>query len=221
MDSSGTTQGPGSRAQSPGEKTLEGVIDELSRQGILMLSDAKLPSVVSLVVGAPVKGSWWGHPKGHLIYSISQDLSDHSDVLETKLLSGKVTFVHRRLWPALLAACRGREPWQLQGLPGEALRLLEIVEEKGQMGLDILPANQLNHAGEAARELERRLLVRGTEVHTKAGAHSKILETWDHWARKVGSVETPKAPARGREELETIVLNLNRRFGANAKLPWQ
>ncbi len=196
-------------------------MDELSRQGILMLSDAKLPSVVSLVVGAPVKGSWWGHPKGHLIYFISQELSDHPDVLETKLLSGKVTFVHRRLWPALLAVCRGRESWQLQGLPGEGVRLLEVVREKGRVGLDTLPAGQLKRLGEAARELERRLLVHGTEIHTKAGAHSKILESWDHWARGVGFVDTPRAPASGREELETIVHDLNGRFSATARLPWQ
>jgi len=73
------------------------------------------------IVGAPVPGSWWGHPLGQKIYHVSQQLSAHRDVLETKLVSGKVTFVHRILWPALLGVATAREPWQLQRLSGGTL----------------------------------------------------------------------------------------------------
>lgn len=212
---------PRSQAQSPRHEALERVKNALHSHGLLMLSDAKLPSVLSLVVGAPVKGSWWGHPMGHLIYFISQELGDGPDVLETKLLSGKVTFVHRRLWSALLAVCRSRESWQLQGLPREELTLLEKVTEKGRISLDTLPTTQPEEVRNAARELERRLLVHGTEIHTEAGAHSKILESWDHWAKEVGFVDTARALASGRAELETIVHDLNIRFSASARLPWQ
>jgi hypothetical protein len=196
-------------------------MDELRSEGILMLSDAKLPSVVGLVVGGPMKGSWWGHPKGHLIYFIGQELSDHPEVLDTKLLSRKVTFVHRRLWPTLLAACRGQEPWQLQGISGEAAWLLEFVEKKGRVSLDSLPATGPKRIREGARELERRLLVHSTEVHTKTGAHSKILQTWDHWTKSVGMTHGKMNPTLARRELETLVLDWKRRFNATAKLPWQ
>ena len=221
MESNDGTRSLRLRAQSPRDKTLQKVMDKLRHQGILLMSDAKLPSVVSLVAGGPVRGSWWGHPRGDLIYFISQELSEHPKVLETKLLSGKVTFVHRRLWPTLLAVCRGRESWQLQGLSGEAVRLLGIVTEKGRVRLDAVPAIGQKPSREAARELERRLLVRSTEVHTKTGAHSKVLEAWDHWTRRAGIPVERKTPAVGKKELETAVFDLNRRFGADAKLPWQ
>ena len=92
--------------------TFEEVLSQLERTGLLLLSDSAIPSLVQLVVGQPVRGSWWGHPQGHAIYALSARLGDHEDVLIVKLVGGKVTFVHRKLWPALLAVARSGEPWQ-------------------------------------------------------------------------------------------------------------
>ena len=36
--------------------------ETLAECGLLLESDAKLPSVAGLVACAPVRGSWWGHP---------------------------------------------------------------------------------------------------------------------------------------------------------------
>ena len=54
------------------------------------------------IAGAPIRGSWWGHAKGHEIFEIAEAVSESSDVLVCKLVDGKVTYVHRRLWPAFV-----------------------------------------------------------------------------------------------------------------------
>jgi hypothetical protein len=54
------------------------------------------------VAGGPIRGSWWGHPKGHEIFRLAEAVANSGDVLVCKLIEGKVTWVHRRLWPALV-----------------------------------------------------------------------------------------------------------------------
>lgn len=61
-----------------------------------------VPSLAEAIVGHPIRGSWWGHPKGREIFRASRAVADSPDVLVCKLVDGKVTFVHRRLWPALV-----------------------------------------------------------------------------------------------------------------------
>jgi hypothetical protein len=60
-----------------------------------------LPSLAEAVAGGPIRGSWWGHPKGRAIYAACEAVEASADVLRCKLVDGKVTYVHRRLWPAL------------------------------------------------------------------------------------------------------------------------
>ncbi len=84
---------------------------ELKRSGLLLLADRRLPSITTFVVGKPIRGSWWGHHKGREIFQVVSQIADHPDVAVTKLISGKVTFVHRKLWPALLTIGTAREPW--------------------------------------------------------------------------------------------------------------
>src|SRR5262245_35006595 len=110
--------------------TCETVLAELAREGLLLESDSCLPSVTSLVAGAPVRGSWWGHRRGRAIYAVLQALADDGEVLFTKLVGGKVTLVHRRLWPALVGVALARAPWQLRGLTEPARRLLARVERE-------------------------------------------------------------------------------------------
>lgn len=95
---------------------LADLVARLEADGLLMLSDAKRPSVVSLVIGGPARGSWWSHPKGREIYTVLEQLGEHPDVLAVKLIDNKVTFVHRRLWPAVLAIARARDDVQIKGL---------------------------------------------------------------------------------------------------------
>ena len=86
----------------------------LSEQGLLLQQDKVLPNVVALVTGETLSGSWWQHPQARAIFQSLGELADHPDVLLTKLVSGKVTLVHRRLWPAVLAVAIAREPGNLR-----------------------------------------------------------------------------------------------------------
>src|SRR5712692_6736430 len=150
-------------------------IDVLRERGLLLLADNTLPSLTRLVAGEPIRGSWWGHPKAHAIFHASTALARHPDAIAIPLVAGKMTFVHRRLWPALLAVARARDPWQTSRLSAPARALLKRLGASGE----------LQASGAAVRELERRLLVKSREVHTESGAHAKIIEPWERWARRV------------------------------------
>lgn len=185
-------------------------IEALREHGLLLVADNVLPSLATLVAGGPIRGSWWGHPKGHAIFRAAEALSDHPEALVVRLVSGKVTFVHRRLWPALLRAACALEPWQTRGLSKAARALLEHVTAEGRV----------QGRGEPARELERRLLVFGEQVHTESGAHATRLETWERWARRAGVAQARTSAGRARKELEDALVALNTRFGGRARLPW-
>jgi hypothetical protein len=59
------------------------------------------------VAGEPIIGSWWAHPRGKAIFAALSELDDADDVRCFKLIGGKVTFVHRRMWPALVCLATG------------------------------------------------------------------------------------------------------------------
>lgn len=61
-----------------------------------------VPNLAEAIAGAPIRGSWWAHPKGRTIFRCSRAIRESSDVLVCRLVGGKVTYVHRRLWPALV-----------------------------------------------------------------------------------------------------------------------
>lgn len=188
---------------------------QLQEWGLLLESDAAFPNVCTLITGERMRGSWWSHPLAQVIFNVNERLEDHGDVLITKLLSGKVTFVHRKLWPELFAIGRGRESWQTRGLSDAARQLLKLVEKGRSVRTDQISANQISSS---TRELERKLLVYSHQFHTESGKHAKVLETWEHCAERVGfnGSETPDA----RDRLEVLVTELNQKFNANAILPW-
>ena len=68
---------------------------------VLQAAHGPLPSLAEAIAGERIRGSWWGHPKGHEIFRATEAVCDSPDVLVCKLVQGKVTYVHRRLWPAL------------------------------------------------------------------------------------------------------------------------
>jgi hypothetical protein len=69
---------------------------------VLEAARGPVPSLAEAVAGGRIRGSWWGHPKGKEIFRLARTLSDSPEVLVCKLVEGKVTYVHRRLWPALV-----------------------------------------------------------------------------------------------------------------------
>jgi len=84
--------------RAPGERWLAFV----EQHGVVLASArGPVPSVAEAVAGQPIVGSWWAHPKGKAIFAALSELDDSDDVRCFKLIDGKVTFVHRRVWPAL------------------------------------------------------------------------------------------------------------------------
>ncbi len=205
------------------DANLNRALDELSVHGLLLKSDPKLPSVTTLVAGEPVRGSWWGHPMGHEIFQVLERLADHEDAALVKLISGKDTFVHKRLFAHLISIGSAREGWQLDGLSATARRLLKLVDKEGAVGTEGLRLPGMTAAkeiGEAARELEKALLVRTENVHTSSGKHAKCLEAWERWADRIG-VEDRIAAKDAKREFERILDLLNRGFHGRGLLPWQ
>jgi len=75
--------------------------------GIAMESArANVPNLAQLLVGEPVRGSWWANTKGNEILRLSRSIRNSPDVLVCRLVDGKITYVHRRLWPALIRLAR-------------------------------------------------------------------------------------------------------------------
>jgi len=83
------------------------VVEWIEKQGVVLLS-AKGPvaSLAEVIAGEPIRGSWWGHPKGKAIFAAATIAAESPDVLVCKLVDRKTTFVHRRLWPALVALAK-------------------------------------------------------------------------------------------------------------------
>jgi len=198
----------------------------LGRDGLLLVSDRTLPSLVSLVTGGPVRGSWWGHPQGSTIFALANTLEGHADVLLIKLIAAKDTFVHRSLWPALRAVAQVREPCQLHNLSEAGSILLQLVDAHGELRADELPlihGATPTRTADAARELERRLLARVGQVHTETGAHARVIESWDRWAKRVGIGATALTPADAERQVERAARAYAARADgpATARLPWQ
>jgi hypothetical protein len=84
-------------------KTKAEALDFVMRHGaVLESAKGALPSLVQEIAGEPIRGSWWGHPKGNQIYMLLNEVCDSPDILRCRLVDGKITLVHRRLWPALV-----------------------------------------------------------------------------------------------------------------------
>ena len=69
---------------------------------LLQSARGPIPNVAELIAGERIKGSWWAHPKSHDIFSALGVLDDSPDVVRMRLVNGKVTLVHRQVWPALV-----------------------------------------------------------------------------------------------------------------------
>jgi hypothetical protein len=139
-----------------------------------------------------------------------------------KLISGKDTFVHKRLFGHLISIGSAREGWQIHGLSPAARQLLNAVDKEGFVRTESLRLPGLSGSkviSDAARELELVLLVRGESVHTSSGKHAKCLESWGRWAERTGVGDRISA-REAKQELERVLESLNRQFRAKAALPW-
>ena len=77
----------------------------IRRHGVVLeAAHGPVPSLVDAIAGEHVRGSWWSHPRSHEIFAVTRSVRQSRDVLVCRLVRGKITFVHRRLWPALVRA---------------------------------------------------------------------------------------------------------------------
>ena len=166
----------GSATIRPLLRTAEDALDLLRRERVLTLTPAGGPRSLVGEIAGEVRGSWWGHPQGSLIYSIATALEESPEVLGAKLVRGKVTFVHSALWPKLLRVVLDPE-WRRgaeKALPTAARQLLAEVEREGTL--------RLQGRAPARLELEKRGLVLATSEHTAGGRHEMVLRSWSDWA---------------------------------------
>lgn len=94
--------------------TTKQALQWVEQQGIVLQSArGPVPSFAEWVAGEKIRGSWWGHPKSLEIFRLSESVIDSGDVLICKLINGKVTYVHRRLWAALVRLASKFKPEQI------------------------------------------------------------------------------------------------------------
>lgn len=200
------------------------VLKAVEQHGLLMQADSKLPSVVALLVGKPVRGSWWGHPMGDAIHIVNTELKEHPDVITTYLVSGKVTLVHRRVWPALFGVALSGEPWQTQDLGSLARQILQYVTMKQSLRTDdegIFGPLSSAERRAGIGELEKRLLVHSTDTHTETGTHAKTLETWERCKKHKRFRGRALAADDARAQIEQLVSAWGTGSDVRAGLPWQ
>jgi hypothetical protein len=78
-------------------------LDWVREHGVVLQSArGPLPNLAEHVAGEPIRGSWWGHKSGHEIFAVLARVRGSPDVIATRLVDGKVTLIHRRVWPALV-----------------------------------------------------------------------------------------------------------------------
>ena len=189
---------------------------ELSRIGLLLQHDRALPSVTTLVAGSPITGSWWGHARGRDIYALLLELERGSGKVCCKLVDGKVTYVHPRLWPTLLTLALHEPELRSAELPALARKLLARVTRDGQIRGDVLrregfaPEREL---AAAIRALELNLLLHSQSVHTASGVHVKLLVSWARWAADHRAVPNGAGVGPARRELAEAVKLLSRDAG--------
>jgi hypothetical protein len=204
---------------------LNEVESALERYGLLLEHDKVLPSVTSLVAGAPIAGSWWGHALGHQIYALLGQLEHGAGALSAKIVNGKVTYVHARLWPAFLAVAQAQPQARLTGLSRPVAELYASVQKHGLLRADSehVPralAIAPRELSKAIRALEGRLLVHGTSLHTESGAHVKVLRSWAQWSRDRSLRVSTLVLAEAKAALGAALAELCRDSGLAPKVPW-
>ncbi len=97
-----------------------------------------------------------------------------------------------------------------------------MIDEQGSLRTDQLawPESATAKPGEAARELEAKLLIHAGQFHTETGAHAKLLESWEAWAKRVGFKVKRISTDEAKKKMEERVRKLNEQFEAKARLPW-
>jgi hypothetical protein len=94
--------------------TAEKALAFVREHGVVLASArGPVPRLTEAIAGGEIRGSWWAHPKGHQIHAVLSAVTDSDQILVCRLIDGKITLVHRRLWPALVRLAKRLGPEQV------------------------------------------------------------------------------------------------------------
>src|SRR5207249_2639303 len=103
--------------QPASEMTPKQALSFVKTNGITLESArGPVPILAQTIAGQAIRGSWWAHPKANIIFLCSRAIRESKDVLVCRLVGGKVTYVHRRLWPALVRLGKQFDPGRLAAI---------------------------------------------------------------------------------------------------------
>ena len=75
----------------------------VKKHGInLESAHGSVPNLSETVTGKRIRGSWWAHLRGQDIFRLTRAVRDSDDILVCRLVQSKITYVHKRMWPALV-----------------------------------------------------------------------------------------------------------------------
>jgi hypothetical protein len=78
-------------------------LEWVREQGIVLQSArGPVPNLAEHIAGEPIRGSWWGHASAREIFAALNRVVSSPDVVATRLINGRITLIHHRLWPALI-----------------------------------------------------------------------------------------------------------------------
>jgi len=197
---------------------IDDVLVQLRKFGVLLMQDARMPSVASIVAREVVRGSWWGHARSHEIFSALEALDDRDDVTFVKLIDGKVTLVDKTYFADIGTIGAARDAWQIDKLSAASRKLLARVDADPKQCVVATPAE-----AKIAKDLEARWLVHTHQVHTDSGAHALELRTWKRFLddNNTRFRKGAKAIDGARKVLHACVAYIAGDHGvARVALPW-
>ena len=82
--------------------TPQEALEFVAKYGVVHESaKGPIPNLADTIAGKAIPGSYWGHPKGDEIFVLTRAIRSSEEVLVCRLVDGKVTYVHRRLWASI------------------------------------------------------------------------------------------------------------------------
>ena len=108
-------------------------IQFIKKHGIVLESaHGSVPNLAEAVTGEEIRGSWWAHPKSQIIFQLTRAVRDSDEILVCRLMHGKITYIHRRLWPPIVRLAKQFGNRNLG-------RIREVHTSRGEHELQVVP----------------------------------------------------------------------------------
>lgn len=132
--------------------TPEQALAFVEANGIVLESArGAVPTLAAVVAGEEIRGSWWSHPRGQEIFQLTRALRRSPEILVCRLVDGKISYVHRRLWPAVARLADDLQPARVSAV--EEVHTARGSHEVRETPFpDWVPGEVLEEARELSRE---------------------------------------------------------------------